>query len=144
MDREWQLCGLPGPSDCLQESCGRSGTTALGDENVSRFHIFTMKLPQCPDFPAAERMDVVDPALGSSDMQAATVELNLVPPEPAHFRGSKPVPVCDQDHGGVAVPIAGRLAGSFLQPFDLLFGQISPGAELGIGGSARNCPVYDG
>ncbi len=42
--------------------------------------------------------------------------------------------VCHQDHGGVAVPIAGPLAGGFLQPLDLLFGQIFPGAELRIGG----------
>jgi hypothetical protein len=39
--------------------------------------------------------------------------------------------------------IAGRLAGGFLKPLDLLFGQILPGPELRIGGPARNCPVYD-
>ncbi len=52
--------------------------------------------------------------------------------------------VCDQDHGGVAVTIAGPLAGGILQPFNLLFGQVFPGPELGIAGSAGNCPVYDG
>ncbi len=53
------------------------------------------------------------------------------------------MPVCDQDHGGVAVPIAGPLAGGDLKPLDFLFGQVFPGPELGIRGSARNCPVYD-
>jgi hypothetical protein len=53
------------------------------------------------------------------------------------------VAVCDQDHGGVAVAVAGPLAGGFLEPLDLLFGQILPGPELRIGGPARNCPVYD-
>jgi hypothetical protein len=52
--------------------------------------------------------------------------------------------VCDQDHGLIAMPIAGPLASSFLEALDLLFGQILPGPELGIGSSARNCPVYDG
>ena len=51
--------------------------------------------------------------------------------------------VCDQDHGGVAVPIAGPFAGGFLEPLDLLFGQILPGPKLGIRGSAGNCPVCD-
>ncbi len=37
VDREWNLCGLPSPGDRFQETCGRGGTTALGDENVSRF-----------------------------------------------------------------------------------------------------------
>jgi len=59
-------------------------------------------------------MDVVDPTLGSSHMQAAAVEVNLVPSQPAHFRGAQPVTVRDQDHGGVAVPVAGPLAGGFL------------------------------
>jgi hypothetical protein len=52
--------------------------------------------------------------------------------------------VRDQDHGGVAVPMTRPLAGSLLEPLDLLFGQILPGPELGIGGSTGNCPVYDG
>ncbi len=30
--------------------------------------------------------------------------------------------VRNQDHGGIAVPIAGPLAGSLLQPIDLSFG----------------------
>jgi hypothetical protein len=53
------------------------------------------------------------------------------------------MPVCQQDHGGVTVPIAGPLAGSVLEPFNLLFGRIFPGPKLGIGGP-RNCPVYGG
>jgi hypothetical protein len=83
MNREWKLCGLPGPGDRFQKSRSRGGATALGDENVSRFHILTTKLTKGTDFPAAQRMDVIDPALGSSDMQAATVEINLVPPQPS-------------------------------------------------------------
>lgn len=39
--------------------------------------------------------------------------------------------VCDQDHGGVAVPVAGPLAGSLLESLDLLFAQIFPGPKLG-------------
>ncbi len=31
--------------------------------------------------------------------------------------------ICDQDHGGVAVAVAGPLAGGFLEPLDLPFGQ---------------------
>jgi hypothetical protein len=71
MDREWKLCGLPRPGDRFQESSSRGWPTPLGDKNVSRFHILTTKLPQCPDFPAAQRMDVIDPTLGSSDMQSS-------------------------------------------------------------------------
>jgi len=144
MDWEWEFCSFSSPSDRLQESRSRGGATTLGQENVSRFHILAAELTKGADLLAAQRMDVVDAALGSSDMQSAAVEVNLIPTKAAHFRGAQPVAVCDQDHGGIAVPIAGPLAGGLLQPFDLLFRQIFPGPELGIGGSARNCPVYDG
>jgi hypothetical protein len=39
VDREWQLRGLTGPGDHLQESGGRGRTAALGNKNVSRFHV---------------------------------------------------------------------------------------------------------
>jgi hypothetical protein len=101
-------------------------------------------LTQRSDFLAAQRMDVINPALRSADMQSATVEVNLIPPQAADFRGAQPVPVRNQDHGSVAMAIAGSLAGGLLEPLDLPFGQVFPGPEFGIGGSAGNCPVYDG
>ena len=67
-------------------------------------------------------MDGIDPALGPSDMQTTVVQINLIPPQTAHFRGAKPMPICDQDHGGVTVTIAGTPSGSLLEPLDLLFG----------------------
>jgi hypothetical protein len=39
VNRKGQLCGLSSPRECFQESCGRGGTTAFRDENVSGFHI---------------------------------------------------------------------------------------------------------
>ena len=60
-------------------------------------------------------MDVINPALRSADMQSATVEVNLTPAQAADFRGAQPVPVRNQDHGIVAMAIAGSLAGSLLE-----------------------------
>src|ERR1700730_8710499 len=42
-------------------------------------------------------MHVIDPAFGSSDMQASGVEVDLIPPQATYFRSTKPMPVCDQD-----------------------------------------------
>ena len=53
-------------------------------------------------------------ALCAADMQAAVVQINLIPPQAAHFRCAQSMAVCNQDHGGVAVPVAGSLAGGFL------------------------------
>src|ERR1700687_1495365 len=88
-------------------------------------------------------MNVIDPALGAADMESPAAEFNLIPTKVAHLRGAEPVAVCDQDHGGVAVSVAGPLAGSFLEALDLLFGQILSGPKLRIGGPVRNCPVCD-
>jgi len=52
-------------------------------------------------------MYVIDPTFGSADMQSATVELNLIPAKATHFGGTQPVPIGQQDHGGVTVPIWG-------------------------------------
>jgi hypothetical protein len=79
-------------------------------------------------------MNVIDPALGSADMESAAAEINLIPTKVAHLRGAEPMAVCDQNHGGVAVPVAGPLAGGFLEPLDLLFGQILSGPKLRIEG----------
>jgi len=54
------------------------------------------------------------------------------------------MPICQQDHGGVTVPMARALAGSFLEPLDFLFCEIFPRPKLGIRGPAGNCPVCDG
>ena len=81
-------------------------------------------------------MDVIDPALGSPDMQSAPVELNLIPAQAAHFRGTETMAIGDQDYGGVAVPVTGPLAGGVLEPLDLPFGQIFSGPKFGI---RRHC-----
>jgi hypothetical protein len=77
---------------------------------------------ESPDFLAAQWMNVVDATLGSSDMQTAAAEVNLIPTQAAYFRGTKPMAVRDQYHGGVAVPVTGTLPGSFLEPFNFSFG----------------------
>ncbi len=68
MDRKWELGGFSGPGDRFEESRSRGRTAALGDEDVARFHILTAKLSQNSDFPAAQGMHIIDPALGSADV----------------------------------------------------------------------------
>ena len=62
------------------------------------------------------RVDVIDPALGPADVQPTGVEINLVPAQAAQFRGTKPMPIGNKDHGSVTVTVAGPLARRFLQP----------------------------
>jgi hypothetical protein len=43
----------------------------------------------------------------------------------------EPVPIRDQDHGRVPVPVTARLAGGSHQGFDLGTGQVFPGPGTG-------------
>jgi hypothetical protein len=52
-----------------------------------------------------------------------------MPLQIAQLGSPKPVPVGDQDHGGVPMPVATVLASGFDQLLDLATGEIAPGAD---------------
>jgi hypothetical protein len=85
VNRECEPCRFSGSGDHFEEACSRGGTTALGDKDVSGFHILPAKLTQGSDFLAAQRMNVIDAARCSSDMQSAAVQLDLIPSQAAYF-----------------------------------------------------------
>src|SRR5258707_11037438 len=67
-----------------------------------------------------------------ADVQTAGVQLDLVPLQIAQLGSSKPMPVGQQDHGGVPMPVATVLASGFDELLDLAAGEIAPGAEMEI------------
>jgi len=67
-------------------------------------------------------------ALAAADMQTAGGKLDLVPLEVAKLGRSQAVPVANQDHRGVPVPVPAHLAGGRHQSLDLGAGEIIPGA----------------
>src|SRR5262249_57696472 len=70
--------------------------------------------------------------LCSADMQAALVELDLMPLEATDFTCSQPMTIGDQDHGGIAMTTAIHLAGRVHQSLDLALGEVA----------ACNCEVF--
>src|SRR5215831_8544254 len=75
-----------------------------------------------------------NPVLDPVNVQAALGQLDLLPLQVADLRGSQAVPIGDQDHGCVAMPVAAMLACAVHQPFDLALGEIAP----------FDCQVFDG
>jgi len=55
------------------------------------------------------------------------------PVETDWTNGPQAVPIGDQDHGCVALPVAAVLAGTVHQPLDLTLGEVA----------SLNCQVYD-
>jgi hypothetical protein len=57
-------------------------------------------------------------------MQAALVQLDLMPLQVAHLRSSHPMTISDQDHRCIAVTVA-IVFGGFDQPLDLALGEVA-------------------
>jgi hypothetical protein len=97
------------------------------DENVRGSSLLTLETPQSAYFVALQWMNAWGAALGPADVHAACPQFNLVPLQVAQLRGPQAVPEADQDHGGVAVPIAAELASRRYQALHLAHRQILPG-----------------
>src|SRR5215831_19208123 len=74
-----------------------------------------------------------DPVLDPVNVQAALGEFDLLPLQVADLGGPQTVPIGDQDHGRVAMPVAAMLSGALHQPLNLALGEVSP----------LDCQVYD-
>src|SRR5262245_25842980 len=70
--------------------------------------------------------------LCSADMQAALVELDLMPLEATDFTCSQPMTIGDQNHRCIAMTMAIHLAGRVHQSLDLALGEVA----------ACNCEVF--
>jgi hypothetical protein len=77
-------------------------------------------------------------------MKYGLVEVHLAPLERDELAHAKPVPVGEQEHGRVAVPVASALARRRNEPLDLGLDQVLAGAAGGVGLPERwsNSPVY--
>ena len=73
-------------------------------------------------------------ALGPAHMQAPGGEVDVVPSQFHHLRGSEAVAVGDQDRRGVPMPGAALLDG-LDEPLDLPFGQV-------IAAASAVCYIY--
>src|SRR5215831_3082420 len=74
-----------------------------------------------------------NPVLDPVNVQAAFGSLDLLPLQVADLRGSQAVPIRDQDHGCVAMPVAAMLACAVHAPLDLALAEIA----------SLDCQVYD-
>src|SRR5262249_12357476 len=77
------------------------------------------------DLVTADGMNARRAPLCSADMQAALVELDLMPLEATDFTCSQPMTIGDHDHGGIAMTTAIHLAVRVHHPLDLALGEIA-------------------
>jgi hypothetical protein len=109
---------------------------ALGHEHVRPRGLLTLQTAQCPQLITLQRMYAQRPALAPVDMEPARRQLDLVPLKIADLGRPQAVPIGDQDHGGVAVPVPAAFPRRCHQALDLGPGQILT--------CPFNCGIYDG
>jgi hypothetical protein len=105
MDREGHAGPLAKASNQRMEALRRHRRAALGSEHVRPCGLLPLQSTHCADFVTLERMHARRPALATAHTEPARGKLDLVPLEITHLRRPQTMPVRDQDHGGVAVPV---------------------------------------
>jgi hypothetical protein len=70
-------------------------------------------------------------------MQQTLPEIQLLASQADQFRDTKPVPVSEQDHRGVAVTVASELARRGDQSIDFRRRQVLPTSPIGVGNLGR-------
>jgi hypothetical protein len=110
------------------EALGRDRATTLGTEDVGTRRLLPLQAAECPKLVALDWVDAWRSPLASANVEPPGIEFDLMPLQIADLRSAKAVPVGDQDHDGVAMPIPARLTSRGHQLFDLIGGQIFPGA----------------
>jgi hypothetical protein len=81
-----------------------------------------------PKLVALDRVNARRSSFAAPNVQAPGIQLDLMPLQVADLGSPQNMPIGDQDHGGVAMLVPARLAGRGHQLFDLIGGEIFPGA----------------
>src|ERR1700704_525411 len=89
-------------------------------------------------------MDAVHAILRAGDVQSTMDEIDLIPSKGTEFSGAQPMPVGDEDHGGVPVPPAVVPRG-LDQALDLLLREVFADPIGGVGQpTSRYCSLCSG
>jgi hypothetical protein len=100
----------------------------FGTIRPPRGRLFALQAPERPQLVPLDRVNAWRSPLGAADVQAAGIELDLVPLQIADLGRPQAVPIGNQDHGCIAMTVPARLAGRGHQFLDLVGGEIFPGA----------------
>jgi hypothetical protein len=112
------------------------GPAPLAGEHVAALgHLLALQAPQGTDLLPAQQVHARAAVLAAGDVVAALGEVKHVPTQRAHLARPEPVAVGEEDHGRVAVRVAG--ADALLRGRDealgLFGGEVLAGPPRGIG-----------
>ena len=101
-----------GAAQRLEEAVGRERRPALAHKHMTRpGRLIASQLAQCPNFDTAQRLHTVITAFAADYLQAAGFEVDLIPTQSHKFTDAQPMPVSQEDHGGISMPVTTASAG---------------------------------
>lgn len=130
MNRERQTGLPPGSRHDLPEGGIGEGTFAFGDERVRCLWIKPCDFPQGADLRRVQGVGAGGTVLSPTHVQQALLEVDLVPAEADKFAHSQPVPVGDEDHGAVPLPMPAGFPRRIANELDLGLGEVLAGTKL--------------
>jgi hypothetical protein len=133
MDGHPQLSCLTSAGYQLSKGGGGHWGLPFGDEHIRGLWVIPPKVAQRPKFGAAQGLGARQAVLAPARMQQSLMQVHLLAPQGHQVRHTQPVPIGQQDHGGIPVAMASQVFGGSHQPVDFGWRQVFSAASLGIG-----------
>ncbi len=127
----------------LAEPSGGDRRRALGKKNVPPLRLLAVEAAKIADLGAAHRMHARHSVLDALHVEEPMRQVDLIPAQRAQLSRPQPMPVCDEDHRCVAVPIASALARRLPEQLDFLGCQVlaRPTSRVELP-PRRDCPIF--
>src|SRR4051812_15434076 len=133
MNWEWKASALPCPCQHLPETCRGHRAGALGEKDIAPFGLLTSEPAQIADLAAAERVHARHSVLEPLHVHETLRKVDLIPAQRAEFRRAEAMPIRDQDHRRIAVPVPAAIACGFPEQLDLFEVRYSRGRRAAFG-----------
>jgi hypothetical protein len=134
---------LPYTPEQLAQARSRHRSQPLRHEHVARFRLLAHEPPQRANLHPTHRMHARRSILEPSHVQQPAPEVSLIPAKGAKFGRTQPMPVRDQHHRRVTVPMSAAPARGLHEQLHLLDSQVFAWPALCVHDPpGRYCPVY--
>src|SRR5437764_14615929 len=110
------------PREHLAKPGGGHRRRALSKKDVPPLRLLAMEAAKIADLAAAHRMHARHPVLDALHVKEPVRQVDLIPAQRAQLSRPQAMPVCDEDHCCVAVPIPSALARRLPEQVDFLRG----------------------
>ena len=119
---------------CLGKQLAHAGSGqrafALGEKDVRGLARQALEFPERTNLDASQRVCAGYTVLDAPHMKEALIEVELIPAQGDQFGDPQPMAIGQEDHRGIAVPMASDAPSRLAQLLDLGWGEMLTGTDL--------------